>query len=82
MDKEDVDKEDPFGSTFDAVVEKPDIALESLIPGLEPLVPQCRPSQTKSVTLNHTDSLAGEDSLIDHSLLSNSSMDLLEEFVP
>ena len=44
MDKEDVDKEDPFGSTFDAVIEKADIALESLILGLEPLVPQCLPS--------------------------------------
>ena len=39
MDKEDMDKEDPFGSTFDALIEKADIAVENLIPGLEPQVP-------------------------------------------
>ena len=82
MDKEDMDKEDPFGSTFDALIEKADIAVENLIPGLGPQVPQCLPSQTKSVTSNCTDSLAGEDSLIDHSPVSNPSMDLLEEFGP
>ncbi|XP_040314580.1 AP2-associated protein kinase 1 isoform X8 [Herpailurus yagouaroundi] len=73
---------DPFGSTSDAVIEKADVAVESLIPGLEPPVPQRLPSQTESVTSNRTDSLAGEDSLIDCSLLSNPTTDLLEEFAP
>ncbi|XP_057596627.1 AP2-associated protein kinase 1 isoform X2 [Hippopotamus amphibius kiboko] len=50
---------DPFGSTSDAVIEKADIAVESLIPGLEPPVPQRLPSQTESVTSNRT---AAEDS--------------------
>ncbi|KAF6320775.1 AP2 associated kinase 1 [Rhinolophus ferrumequinum] len=73
---------DPFGSTSDAVIEKADVAVESLIPGLEPPVPQRLPSQTDSVTSNRTDSLTGEDSLIDCSLLSNPTTDLLEEFAP
>nr|XP_042104006.1 AP2-associated protein kinase 1 isoform X8 [Ovis aries] len=62
--------------------EKADVAVESLIPGLEPPVPQRLPSQTESVTSNRTDSLTGEDSLIDCSLLSNPTTDLLEEFAP
>ncbi|XP_047637824.1 AP2-associated protein kinase 1 isoform X1 [Phacochoerus africanus] len=73
---------DPFGSTSDAVIEKADVAVESLIPGLEPPVPQRLPSQTESVASNRTDSLTGEDSLIDCSLLSNPTTDLLEEFAP
>ncbi|XP_066234165.1 AP2-associated protein kinase 1 isoform X7 [Saccopteryx leptura] len=73
---------DPFGSTSDAVIEKADVAVESLIPGLEPPVAQRLPSQTESVTSNRTDSLTGEDSLIDCSLLSNPTTDLLEEFAP
>ncbi|KAF4016470.1 hypothetical protein G4228_008483 [Cervus hanglu yarkandensis] len=39
--------------------EKADVAVESLIPGLEPPVPQRLPSQTESVTSNRT---AAEDS--------------------
>ncbi|KAM5227580.1 AP2-associated protein kinase 1 isoform 4-T4 [Ctenodactylus gundi] len=73
---------DPFGSTSDAVTEKADVAVESLIPGLEPPVAQRLPSQTESVTSNRTDSLTGEDSLLDCSLLSNPTADLLEEFGP
>ncbi|XP_030619073.1 AP2-associated protein kinase 1 isoform X3 [Delphinapterus leucas] len=73
---------DPFGSTSDAVIEKADVAVESLIPGLEPPAAQRLPSQTESVTSNRTDSLTGEDSLIDCSLLSNPTTDLLEEFAP
>ncbi|XP_020943069.1 AP2-associated protein kinase 1 isoform X6 [Sus scrofa] len=73
---------DPFGSTSDAVIEKADVAVESLIPGLEPPVPQRLPSQTESVASNRTDSLTGEDALIDCSLLSNPTTDLLEEFAP
>ncbi|KAM9212568.1 AP2-associated protein kinase 1 isoform 2-T2 [Dugong dugon] len=46
---------DPFGSTADAVIEKADAAVESLIPGLEPPVPQRLPSQTESVTSNRTE---------------------------
>ncbi|XP_073068218.1 AP2-associated protein kinase 1 isoform X9 [Manis javanica] len=65
-----------------AGTEKADVAVESLIPGLEPPVPQRLPSQTESVTSNRTDSLTGEDSLIDCSLLSNPTTDLLEEFAP
>ncbi|XP_077912575.1 AP2-associated protein kinase 1 isoform X5 [Halichoerus grypus] len=45
---------DPFGSTSDAIIEKADVAVESLIPGLEPPVPQRLPSQTESVTSNRT----------------------------
>ncbi|XP_045405729.1 AP2-associated protein kinase 1 isoform X2 [Lemur catta] len=45
---------DPFGSTSDAVIEKADVAVESLIPGLEPPAPQRLPSQTESVTSNRT----------------------------
>ncbi|CAO2605760.1 AP2-associated protein kinase 1 [Lemmus lemmus] len=73
---------DPFGSTSDAVTEKADAAVESLIPGLEPPVAQRLPSQTESVTSNRTDSLTGDDSLLDCSLLSNPTADLLEEFAP
>ncbi|XP_006882355.1 PREDICTED: AP2-associated protein kinase 1-like [Elephantulus edwardii] len=73
---------DPFGSTSDTIIEKADAAVESLIPGLEPPVPQRLPSQTESVTSNRTDSLTGEDSLLDSSLLSNPTTDLLEEFAP
>ncbi|XP_049552355.1 AP2-associated protein kinase 1 isoform X16 [Orcinus orca] len=50
---------DPFGSTSDAVIEKADVAVESLIPGLEPPAAQRLPSQTESVTSNRT---AAEDS--------------------
>ncbi|XP_072491439.1 AP2-associated protein kinase 1 isoform X8 [Notamacropus eugenii] len=73
---------DPFGSTSDAVNGKVDVAVESLIPGLEPPMPQRLPSQTDSVTSNRTDSLPGEDSLLDSSLLSNPATDLLDEFTP
>ncbi|XP_072491440.1 AP2-associated protein kinase 1 isoform X9 [Notamacropus eugenii] len=45
---------DPFGSTSDAVNGKVDVAVESLIPGLEPPMPQRLPSQTDSVTSNRT----------------------------
>ncbi|XP_057413727.1 AP2-associated protein kinase 1 isoform X3 [Balaenoptera acutorostrata] len=69
-------------SSFSAGTEKADVAVESLIPGLEPPAAQRLPSQTESVTSNRTDSLTGEDSLIDCSLLSNPTTDLLEEFAP
>ncbi|XP_076796171.1 AP2-associated protein kinase 1 isoform X7 [Arvicanthis niloticus] len=69
-------------SSFSAGTEKADVAVESLIPGLEPPVAQRLPSQTESVTSNRTDSLTGEDSLLDCSLLSNPTADLLEEFAP
>ncbi|XP_075391568.1 AP2-associated protein kinase 1 isoform X10 [Tenrec ecaudatus] len=45
---------DPFGSTSDAVNEKAEAAVESLIPGLEPPAPQRLPSQTEPVTSNRT----------------------------
>ncbi|NWU98545.1 AAK1 kinase, partial [Upupa epops] len=73
---------DPFGSTSDAVNGKPDVAVESLIPGLEAPLPQRLVSQTESVASNRTDSLTGEDSLLDCSLLSNPAPDLLDEFAP
>nr|XP_006119151.1 AP2-associated protein kinase 1 isoform X3 [Pelodiscus sinensis] len=73
---------DPFGCTSDAVNGKDDIAVESLIPGLEALLPQHLASQTDSVASNRTDSLTGEDSLLDCSLLSNPAADLLDEFAP
>lgn len=46
----------PFLSTVNApdTKEKADAAVESLIPGLEPPVAQRLPSQTESVTSNHT----------------------------
>ncbi|NXK53425.1 AAK1 kinase, partial [Chauna torquata] len=73
---------DPFGSTSDAVNGKPDVAVESLIPGLEAPLTQRLVSQTESVASNRTDSLTGEDSLLDCSLLSNPAADLLDEFAP
>ncbi|XP_008947640.1 PREDICTED: AP2-associated protein kinase 1, partial [Merops nubicus] len=73
---------DPFGSTSDAVNGKPDVAVESLIPGLEAPLPQRLVSQPESVASNRTDSLTGEDSLLDCSLLSNPAADLLDEFAP
>ncbi|NWI44787.1 AAK1 kinase, partial [Picathartes gymnocephalus] len=73
---------DPFGSTSDAVNGKPDVAVESLIPGLEAPLPQRLVSQSESVASNRTDSLTGEDSLLDCSLLSNPAADLLDEFAP
>nr|XP_060643578.1 AP2-associated protein kinase 1 isoform X4 [Anolis sagrei ordinatus] len=59
-------------------------AAESLIPGLEAPSGQQRvsSSQTDSVASNRADSLTGEDSLLDCSLLSNPATDLLEEFAP
>ncbi|XP_036022059.1 AP2-associated protein kinase 1 isoform X28 [Mus musculus] len=68
--------------SFSAGTDKADVAVESLIPGLEPPVAQRLPSQTESVTSNRTDSLTGEDSLLDCSLLSNPTAGLLEEFAP
>ncbi|CAH2274738.1 AP2-associated kinase 1 isoform X10 [Pelobates cultripes] len=73
---------DPFGSTSEALNGKAEIAVESLIPGLEPPIPQRLSSQADSIASNRTDSLTGEDSLLDYSLLSNPGADLLEEFAP
>ncbi|NWV69226.1 AAK1 kinase, partial [Malurus elegans] len=73
---------DPFGSTSDAVNGKADVAVESLIPGLEAPLPQRLVSQSESVASNRTDSLTGEDSLLDCSLLSNPAADLVDEFAP
>ncbi|NWI85576.1 AAK1 kinase, partial [Pitta sordida] len=73
---------DPFGSTSDAVNGKADVAVESLIPGLEAPLPQRLVSQSESIASNRTDSLTGEDSLLDCSLLSNPAADLLDEFAP
>ncbi|NXN83057.1 AAK1 kinase, partial [Bombycilla garrulus] len=73
---------DPFGSTSDAVNGKADVAVESLIPGLEAPLAQRLVSQSESVASNRTDSLTGEDSLLDCSLLSNPAADLLDEFAP
>ncbi|XP_056364503.1 AP2-associated protein kinase 1 isoform X1 [Oenanthe melanoleuca] len=73
---------DPFGSTSDAVNGKADVAVESLIPGLEAPLPQRLVSQSESLASNRTDSLTGEDSLLDCSLLSNPAADLLDEFAP
>ncbi|NWT14244.1 AAK1 kinase, partial [Vireo altiloquus] len=73
---------DPFGSTSDAGNGKADVAVESLIPGLEAPLPQRLVSQSESVASNRTDSLTGEDSLLDCSLLSNPAADLLDEFAP
>ncbi|XP_029459875.1 AP2-associated protein kinase 1 isoform X3 [Rhinatrema bivittatum] len=62
---------------------KAEVAVESLIPGLEPPMPQRLVSQTDSVASNRTDSLTGDDSLLDCSLLSNpAAPDLLDEFSP
>ncbi|XP_027553411.1 AP2-associated protein kinase 1 isoform X3 [Neopelma chrysocephalum] len=61
---------------------KPDVAVESLIPGLEAPLPQRLVSQSESVASTRTDSLTGEDSLLDCSLLSNPAADLLDEFAP
>ncbi|NWR94750.1 AAK1 kinase, partial [Furnarius figulus] len=73
---------DPFGSTSDAVNGKADVAVESLIPGLEAPLPQRLVSHSESVASTRTDSLTGEDSLLDCSLLSNPAADLLDEFAP
>ncbi|OCT86666.1 AP2-associated protein kinase 1 isoform X2 [Xenopus laevis] len=70
---------DPFGSTTE---DGNELAVESLIPGLEPPMPQRLSSQADSVASNRTDSLTGEDSLLDYSLLSNPVADLLDEFAP
>ncbi|XP_030057734.1 AP2-associated protein kinase 1 isoform X3 [Microcaecilia unicolor] len=62
---------------------KAEVPIESLIPGLEAPMPQRLVSQTDSVASNRTDSLTGDDSLLDCSLLSNpSAPDLLDEFSP
>ncbi|XP_056218902.1 AP2-associated protein kinase 1 isoform X6 [Falco biarmicus] len=74
---------DAFGGpSFTAGSGKPEVAVESLIPGLEAPLPQRLVSQTESVASNRTDSLTGEDSLLDCSLLSNPAADLLDEFAP
>uniref|UniRef100_A0A8C3MR90 Uncharacterized protein n=1 Tax=Geospiza parvula TaxID=87175 RepID=A0A8C3MR90_GEOPR len=71
---------DPFGSTADPA--NAAVAVESLIPGLEAPLAQRLVSHSDSVASNRTDSLTGEDSLLDCSLLSNPAADLLDEFAP
>ncbi|XP_077787339.1 AP2-associated protein kinase 1 isoform X3 [Podarcis muralis] len=61
---------------------KAELTVESLIPGLEAPVSQHISSQTDSVASNRADSVTGEDSLLDCSLLSNPAADLLDEFAP
>ncbi|XP_075063511.1 AP2-associated protein kinase 1 isoform X6 [Mixophyes fleayi] len=73
---------DPFGSTSTTVNGKAEPVVESLIPGLEPPAPQRLVSQADSIASNRTDSLTGEDSLLDYSILSNPAADLLDEFAP
>ncbi|XP_075714638.1 AP2-associated protein kinase 1 isoform X3 [Rhinoderma darwinii] len=73
---------DPFGSTSEDVNGKAEPVVESLIPGLEPPMPQRLSSQADSIASNRTDSLTGEDSLLDYSILSNPAADLLDEFAP
>ncbi|XP_069799058.1 AP2-associated protein kinase 1 isoform X2 [Dendropsophus ebraccatus] len=73
---------DPFGSTSETVNGKAEPVVESLIPGLEPPMPQRLSSQADSIASNRTDSLTGEDSLLDYSILSNPAADLLDEFAP
>ncbi|KAM9311213.1 AP2-associated protein kinase 1 [Gastrophryne carolinensis] len=72
---------DPFGSASEAVNGTAEPAVESLIPGLEPPMAQRLSSQADSIASNRTDSLTGEDSLLD-SILSNPAADLLDEFAP
>ncbi|NXI46363.1 AAK1 kinase, partial [Galbula dea] len=72
---------DPFGSTSDTGNGTAEVAVESLIPGLAP-APQRLLPQADSMASNRTDSLTGEDSLLDCSLLSNPAADLLDEFAP
>ncbi|XP_073425199.1 AP2-associated protein kinase 1 isoform X2 [Dendrobates tinctorius] len=73
---------DPFGSTSETMNGKAEPVVESLIPGLEPPMPQRLSSQADSIASNRTDSLTGEDSLLDYSILSNPAADLLDEFAP
>ncbi|XP_077047845.1 AP2-associated protein kinase 1 isoform X4 [Agelaius phoeniceus] len=73
---------DPFGSTADPANGQAAVAVESLIPGLEAPLAQRLVSHSDSVASNRTDSLTGEDSLLDCSLLSNPAADLLDEFAP
>ncbi|XP_056427397.1 AP2-associated protein kinase 1 isoform X3 [Hyla sarda] len=73
---------DPFGSTSETLNGKAEPLVESLIPGLEPPMPQRLSSQADSIASNRTDSLTGDDSLLDYSILSNPAADLLEEFAP
>ncbi|XP_053125166.1 AP2-associated protein kinase 1 isoform X2 [Hemicordylus capensis] len=73
---------DPFGSTSDAVNGKADLAVESLIPGLEAPGLQRAPSQADSMASNRADSVTGEDSLLDCALIPNPAADLLDEFAP
>ncbi|XP_069070292.1 AP2-associated protein kinase 1 isoform X2 [Pleurodeles waltl] len=58
---------------------KQEPAVESLIPGLEPPMSQ-RLMPQDSLASRRADSLAGEDTLLDCSLLSGGTVDLLEEF--
>ncbi|XP_041334744.1 AP2-associated protein kinase 1 isoform X3 [Pyrgilauda ruficollis] len=73
---------DPFGSTADTANGKAAVAVESLIPGLEAPLAQRLVSHSESVASTRTDSLTGEDSLLDCSLLSNPAADLVDEFAP
>ncbi|XP_060132373.1 AP2-associated protein kinase 1 isoform X6 [Zootoca vivipara] len=74
---------DAFGpSSLAPVSGKAELTVESLIPGLEAPVSQHISSQTDSVASNRADSVTGEDSLLDCSLLSNPAADLLDEFAP
>ncbi|XP_041334753.1 AP2-associated protein kinase 1 isoform X4 [Pyrgilauda ruficollis] len=70
------------GSSFPAGPGKAAVAVESLIPGLEAPLAQRLVSHSESVASTRTDSLTGEDSLLDCSLLSNPAADLVDEFAP
>nr|XP_026654741.1 AP2-associated protein kinase 1 [Zonotrichia albicollis] len=77
---------DPFGSTAEPANGQAAVAVESLIPGLEAplerltLFVSCA-MPPRDARLD-PDSLTGEDSLLDCSLLSNPAADLLDEFAP
>uniref|UniRef100_UPI00398E8732 AP2-associated protein kinase 1-like isoform X2 n=1 Tax=Pristiophorus japonicus TaxID=55135 RepID=UPI00398E8732 len=64
-----------------------EVAVGNLIPGFEPPKPQrLAPLQAESLgvvaVVNASDSLTGEDSILDYSLLSNPVTEIIDEFAP
>ncbi|XP_055518193.1 AP2-associated protein kinase 1 isoform X6 [Leucoraja erinacea] len=78
---------DPFGSNEDNINGNAEVVVGNLIPGFESTkTQQLAPLQVEALgavaVINSSDSLTGEDSILDYSLLSNPVTEIIDEFSP